>query len=144
MTRLLAAVVVATIALGCRSSSAPTQPASTTPQPLPQPAPPAPSPAPTPLPGIVNRIVIRSTGMNPPELTIAVGTRVTFANEDSMPHDMAGGPDPAHPDCREIDAVGFLVSGQSRETNALTTARTCDYHDHSNHSPLFTGRIIIR
>jgi plastocyanin len=82
--------------------------------------------------------------MIPPELTVAVGTRVTFVNEDNQPHDIAGGPDPSRPDCREIDAVSFLVPGQSRQTAPLPTARTCEYHDHSNHSTLFTGRISIR
>ena len=58
--------------------------------------------------------------------------------------DIAGGPDPATPDCREIDAVGFLAPGQSRQTAPLPVARTCDYHDHQNHAPIFTGRIVIR
>jgi hypothetical protein len=26
----------------------------------------------------------------------------------------------------------------------LPVARTCDYHDHQNHAPIFTGRIVIR
>jgi hypothetical protein len=69
---------------------------------------------------------------------------VTFINNDAQPHDVAGGPDIAHPDCREIDAVGFLVTGQSRQTAPLPEARVCDYHDHSNHDPIFTGRIVIR
>jgi hypothetical protein len=75
---------------------------------------------------------------------VAVGERVTFINNDVQPHDIAGGPDPATPDCREIDAVGFLVPGQSRQTAPLPIARTCDYHDHQNHAPIFTGRIVIR
>jgi len=65
-------------------------------------------------------------------------------NNDTIPHDVAGGPDPATPDCREIDAVGFLTPGQSRQTAALPPARTCEYHDHGFHSPLFNGRIVIR
>ena len=88
--------------------------------------------------------MIAASGMTPAELTVAVGTQVTFVNNDIQPHDMAGGVDPQHPDCPEIDAVGFLVSGQSRQTRPLLTARTCDYHDHSFHSTLFNGRIVIR
>jgi plastocyanin len=80
----------------------------------------------------------------PQELSVSVGTRVTFVNNDVQPHDIQGGPDPAHPDCREIDAVGFLVPGQSKQTLALPTTRTCDYHDHQNHSPIFYGRIVIK
>ena len=32
----------------------------------------------------------------------------------------------------------------ARQTRPLLTARTCDYHDHSFHSTLFNGRIVIR
>jgi plastocyanin len=82
--------------------------------------------------------------MSPLDVTIAAGGRVTFINTDSLPHDVQGGPDPEHPDCREIDAVGFLTPGQSRSTNPLTASRTCDYHDHSYHAPNFNGRIFIQ
>ena len=75
---------------------------------------------------------------------IAVGMQVTFVNNDIQPHDMAGGVDPAHPDCPEIDAVGFLTPGQRRQTRAFPTARTCAYHDHSFHSDTVNGRIVIR
>ncbi len=85
-----------------------------------------------------------SSGVNPSEVTITAGGRVTFINNDVIPHDVAGGPDPDHPDCREIDAVGFLTPGQRKQTNVLAVVRTCDYHDHSFHSPIFNGRIVIR
>ena len=89
-------------------------------------------------------VTITSNGVSPKEVVIAVGGRVTFVNNDTIPHDVAGGPDPANPDCREIDAVGFLTPGQSRQTAPLPTARTCEYHDHGFHSALFNGRIVIR
>ena len=120
--------------------SAVPSPTPATPASAPQP-PPAPAPAPGPPPPIVT---FTAQGVSPSELTIASGTRVTFTNNDSQPHDVQGGPDPAHPDCRELDAVGFLTPGQSRQSAPLTTVRTCDYHDHSFHSPLFSGRIVIR
>jgi hypothetical protein len=68
---------------------------------------------------------------------------VTFVNNDVIPHDIFGGPDPARPDCHEIDAVGFLAPGQSRQTAPFPQARACDYHDHA-HSAHVTGRIIIQ
>ena len=89
-------------------------------------------------------VTITSAGVSPREVSVAAGGRVTFVNNDAIPHDVAGGPDPATPDCREIDAVGFLTPGQSRQTAPLPTARTCEYHDHGFHSPLFNGRIVIR
>jgi plastocyanin len=88
-------------------------------------------------------VTISATAVSPAEVTVAVGGRVTFVNNDVIPHDISGGPDPAHPDCREIDAAGFLTPGQSRATAPLPVARTCDYHDHA-HSAYVTGRIVIR
>lgn len=107
-------------------------------------SPTSPNPSPAPGPSGPPTVRITATGVNPVEITVRVGDRVTFINDDAQPHDVAGGPDIAHPDCREIDAVGFLVTGQSRQTAPLPEARTCDYHDHSNHAAIFNGRIIIR
>ena len=102
------------------------------------------TPTPAPAPAGPPTVRISAAGLAPTEITVSVGDRVTFVNDDTQPHDVAGGPDIEHPDCREIDAVGFLVTGQSRQTAPLPTARICDYHDHSNHAPIFSGRIIIR
>jgi hypothetical protein len=107
-------------------------------------APPGPATGPTPPPADPPIIRIAPSGADPRQLVVAVGERVTFVNNDVQPHDIQGGPDPANPDCREIDAVGFLVPGQSRQTAPLPVARSCDYHDHQNHAPIFTGRIVIR
>ena len=100
--------------------------------------------APTPVGPVVPTVTILPSGVSPREITVAVGHRVTFINNDVQPHDTAGGPDPATPDCPEIDAVGFLLPGQSRQTAPMRAARICDYHDHSNHAPIFNGRIVIR
>ena len=64
--------------------------------------------------------MITANGVSPKELTIQVGGTVTFVNNDRIPHDMAGGPDPQHPDCPEIDAVGFLTPGQERATGPIS------------------------
>jgi plastocyanin len=83
--------------------------------------------------------------MSPLELTISVGQRVTFVNNDIRAHDVVGGVDPAHPDCPEIVQAGFLTAGQRADTGVFTTAKTCDYHDHTMLGvPAFSGRIIIR
>ena len=89
-------------------------------------------------------VAISANGMAPQEVTIGAGGRVAFVNNDNVPHDIQGGRDPEHRDCLEIDAVGFLTPGQSKQTNPLTTVRTCDYHDHSFHAPNFSGRIVVR
>ena len=136
-----ALVLLTTIALliACStysdSPSAPSPPVSTT---LP-----VPSPTPTPSPGTSSTVTITAAGFSPLELTIAVGQRVTFVNNDTRNHDIVGGPDPGHPDCPEI--VGFFTPGQRGETAVFTSARTCDYHDHTALGvPGFVGRIIIR
>jgi plastocyanin len=83
--------------------------------------------------------------MTPLEITIAVGQRVTFTNADIRAHDLVGGKDPNNPECPEIAQAGFLAAGQSRDTGVFTTARTCEYHDHTMLSvPAFQGRIIIQ
>jgi plastocyanin len=125
-------IVTLTIAACSGGASSPT-PSSPTP------------PVNTPAPAGPPTITITASGMSPLEITIAAGQRVTFVNNDVRSHDVVGGIDPAHPDCPEILQVGFLTPGQRGETGVFTTARTCEYHDHTALSvPAFQGRIIIR
>ena len=139
LSTLVAALVMFAVACGSDSGRS-----VTSPSPAPS-AGPTPAPGPTPTPGPVPaRVTITSNGVDPASITVSVGTRVVFVNNDTIPHDIAGGPDPFHPDCRQIDAVGFLTPGQSRQTDPLPQARTCEYHDHSFHSTLFNGRIVIQ
>jgi hypothetical protein len=136
----LCVVVLTLTVIGCGST-----PASPTP-PSPAPAPaPSPAPAPAPLPSSTT-VTITPFGLMPYEATVATGGQVTFVNRDLVGHDIQGGVDPDHRDCLEIDVVGLLQPGQSRATNPLPTARTCDYHDHTegggHHG--FSGKIVIR
>ena len=128
-------MAIAANALGCGGSS----PASEAPMST------APTPTPVaPVVPVIPTVTILSSGVSPREITVAVGDRVTFVNNDVQPHDTAGGPDPATRDGPEIDAVGFLLPGQSRQTAPMPVARTCEYHDHMNHAPIFNGRIVVR
>lgn len=68
-------------------------------------------------------VAIGPGGMSPAGFTTTVGSPVTFGNNDIQPHDVQGGPDPSHPDCHEIDSVGFLTPGRSRQTAPLTVAQ---------------------
>jgi plastocyanin len=86
------------------------------------------SPSPTPTPGTT--VSITSGGVTPKTLTVARGSQVTFVNNDSRPHDMESDPHPEHTDCPEINQVGTLNPGQSRQTGNLNTARSCGFHDH--------------
>ncbi|HTI43308.1 MAG TPA: hypothetical protein VL693_15890 [Vicinamibacterales bacterium] len=140
---LLAVVVTLS---GCGSSSAPAP--SALPAPALQTSAPSPSPSPEPAPSPPSSsasVSITPFGIIPFEATVAVGGRVTFTNNDIVPHDIQGGPDPDHRDCPEIDKVSFLTPGQSRSTDPLPVARTCEYHDHTEHDHHgFGGRIVIR
>jgi hypothetical protein len=93
---------------------------------------PTPSPTPSPTPG-GSTITITSSGVSPKDITVTVGSRVTFTNNDNRSHDMFSDPHPEHTDCPEI-SVGFLAAGQSAPTQNLTRARVCGYHDHNQPS----------
>jgi plastocyanin len=83
--------------------------------------------------------------VSPKSLTVSVGTRVNFVNNDTRAHDMASDPHPIHTDCPDINTVGFLQVGQSRLTGNLTVARTCGYHDHDDpDNDRWKGTIVIR
>lgn len=92
---------------------------------------------------------LTSTGVSPKQLTVPLGTRVLFVNQDSRRHDMESDPHPDHSDCTELN-LGALTTGQSRETLNLVTAKTCGFHDHDNPPPTtaagnqWTGQIIVR
>jgi hypothetical protein len=103
--------------------------------------PPAPSPTANP-----NQVTITAAGaVSPKEIVVSPGSRVLFINGDSQPHDMASDPHPDHNLCTEINAVGLLRPGESRETGNLVTVRTCTYHDHDNPGNVsLQGRIVIR
>ena len=75
-------------------------------------------------------ITITASGASPQNVTVTVGSRVTFVNNDTRPHEMNSDPHPEHTDCPAVN-VGFLSAGQSGTTQNLNTARTCGFHDHN-------------
>ena len=75
-------------------------------------------------------ITISNNAVCPQNITVPRGTQVTFVNSDSRTHEMTSDPHPEHSDCTEINAVGNLVPGQSRQTSNLVIARRCGFHDH--------------
>lgn len=90
-----------------------------------------PAPSPTPGPGgNTATITITAAGVNPRTVTVLQGTQVTFVNNDSRSHLMASNPHPEHTDCPDMNQVGFLATGQSRQTGNLNIVRTCGFHDH--------------
>ena len=75
-------------------------------------------------------ITITSSGVSPKNLVVSAGTQVTFVNNSLASHDMYSNPHPEHTDCPEINNVGHITPGQSKQTGNLNTVRTCGYHDH--------------
>src|ERR1044072_1885392 len=88
---------------------------------------------PAPSPNNPYVVTVSASGItSPKELTVPPGTRVLFRNSDSRRHDMTSDPHPDHLDCPELNQVGLLNSGQSRETGNLVAVRTCGFHDHDD------------
>jgi plastocyanin len=92
-------------------------------------------------------ITIISAGVSPTQLTVSAGTRVLFVNNDGRAHNMTSDPHPDHNDCPELNTVGVIQPGQSRESGNLVSVRTCGFHDHDDPPPAgnrWTGQITIR
>lgn len=94
-------------------------------------------------------ITIGANGaVSPSSVTINSGESVTFVNNDmraGISHNMSSDPHPAHGDCPAINALGVISPGTSKLTNALTTSRTCGFHDHNDDSnPALRGTITVR
>lgn len=104
--------------------------------------------APTPPSGggtQVNTVTIASSGVSPKNITVTRGSQVTFVNNDTKARFIQSNPHPEHTDCPDINQVGVLNPGQSRQTGNLNTARTCGYHDHDDaFSSAWQGTITIQ
>ena len=88
---------------------------------------------------------ITAAGIAPKSLTVSAGSQVTFVNNDLAIHEMFSDPHPEHMDCPELNQVGFLAPGQTRQTGNLNTIRTCGFHDHLQPLNAFLqGSILIR
>lgn len=106
-------------------------------------SPATPSPGPG---GNQQTITISATGIvAPKELTVAPGARVLFVNNHSRRHDLTSDPHPDHLDCPELNQVGLLNPGQSRETGNLVAVRRCGFHDHDDPGNAnLRGAVIVR
>ena len=120
----IAAVALASAACGGSSNGGPTTP---------------PGPG-----GSVTIITLTSTGANPRIVTVDLGTRIRWVNNDNRSHEMASDPHPEHNSCPELNSR-LLSPGQQHETDNLVTSRTCGFHDHLRSDDVnLTGTITIR
>lgn len=132
MTAAVAAVLTVALAgpLAIASCGGSNNPDAPTPTPSPGPSP---NPTPPPNPTATTTIAITPNGVDPKNIVVARGSRVTFVVSDGVPHDMNSDPHPQHTSCDDMN-VGFIAAGQSGMTQALNIARTCGYHDHNQPS----------
>jgi plastocyanin len=94
---------------------------------------------------IAQTITITSAGVSPKSVTIPVGSRVTFVNNDTRSHNINSDPHPTHGSCPGMDNVLNMTAGQSRTTLNFTTAKTCTYHDHDDaDNSLWKGTIVVQ
>ena len=85
-------------------------------------------------PATTTTFTITASGVTPKNISVPAGTQVTFVNNDSSPHDMSSDPHPVHTDCPEINQVGFLSPGQSKQTGPMRSRPSCGFHDHNQPS----------
>ena len=126
-------LAIATAALACGGSSDSGGGTPTTPT------------VPSTPPVATTTITITANGVSPQRITVPLGSRVTFINNDTRTHEMNSDPHPTHGDCPPIDDVGFLAVGQTKQTGNLTVARTCGFHDHNQPTVAsLVGQIIVQ
>jgi len=78
------------------------------------------------------------------ELRVYQGVRLTFVNQDNVPHDIQSDPPHIHTECPEIGGAGFLVPGQTKSTDPLNRLVSCGFHDHHHEDdPRFSGRVTV-
>jgi plastocyanin len=91
-------------------------------------------------------ITIGANGaVSPAQVTINTGQAVTFVNNSNRTRNVTSDPHPVHTDCPAVNSVNLLAPGQTKQTGAFTTARTCGFHDHDDpDNTAVQGAIVIR
>lgn len=126
LSAIAAALAAVSLAVACGDDS-PTDPSDDTP------------------PTATTTLTITTSGVTPRTIVVSRGAQVTIVNNDTRNHNMTSDPHPTHTDCPEINQVGLLTPGQSKQTGNLTTARTCGFHDHdSPGTTSLQGSIVIQ
>ena len=83
--------------------------------------------------------------VSPSTVTINVGQTVTFVNNSSQTRNLWSDPHPDHNACPPMNSVNVIAPGQTKQTAAFTTARTCGFHDHDDpDNASLRGSIVIR
>lgn len=86
---------------------------------------------------------LTAEGPEPAVVTINVGGRVTFLNDDARPHEIASDPYLRHEECPAINFVGFLAPRKQGVTRIFEKVWFCGFHDHLDPTGI-SGRIDVR
>jgi hypothetical protein len=141
---MIAAAAAAALSCGGGDSTAPVVPAAPTPAPTAGP--------PRPLEGATITITAAGFALDTASaaaftlgaLRVYQGARLTFVNQDAVPHDVLSDPPHVHSDCPEFNAAGFIVPGQTRSTDPLSRIVSCGFHDHLHESDSrFVGKVTV-
>ena len=98
----------------------------------------------SPPPGEAATVTILPGGTNPKVVTVPVGSRINFSNQSGDNIEISSDPHPIHTDCPPLN-IGGLRAGQTGQTGAFNTARTCRYHDHGRPDDTrWQGTIVIQ
>jgi plastocyanin len=87
-----------------------------------------------------NSVMYTNSGFSPNEITVKVGTEVTFGNGSSKQMWVASDPHPTHTDLPGFDAKQAMGTGESFKY-IFKKAGTFGYHNHIN--PSDTGKVIV-
>jgi plastocyanin len=71
-------------------------------------------------------VSIRAEGFNPSYVAVRPGGQVTFTNDDTVAHQVASDPHPAHSGCPELNSPVLQPGQRYRATMGQTS---CGYHD---------------
>ena len=117
----LGLAATAAILVACSEDAGPANPSTTTPT-----------------------VTITAAGVSPKQVRIDVGGRVRFINNDSVNRQINSNPFPAHDDCPPINAIDLLTPGQSKETDVMSLAGTCGFHEHlTEGAAAFLGEVLV-
>jgi len=89
---------------------------------------------------VAKGIVITKDGFTPSAITYKAGTKLTIQNMDSVEHQPASDPHPAHTICPELNSEKPLAPNEFFEV-VITGPKTCPIHDHLN--PALTATITV-
>jgi hypothetical protein len=139
-TRMISGCVTIAMMAATSCGRSPSEPSSAPPF-----VSPPPGPAPPGLPITDGAtIMVTSNGFDVRDVRVFQGSRLLLTSNDNAPHEILSDPFHLHSDCPEINRLGFIVPGQSRQTDPLTVARACGFHDHAHEGdPAFHGVVYI-